>query len=179
MHSFPLHTDWQKSDSSVDGYPQANWRWNSNSTDVVASSLSFSLPTARASQRACSETSLWWTLRVCSFKMIQIRIVRHLDHGTSILNWLILYQSFTRLYLLVPLMHYDLRYPRSLILIWIIPIECSLRQCQAQTCPERKKERLKVSKGKKTPTRGSVVDYFFKCNQVSPVKTHHSTADYK
>lgn len=95
------------------------------------------------------------------------------------LNWLILYQSFTRLYLLVPLMHYDLRYPRSLILIWIIPIECSLRQCQAQTCPERKKERLKVSKGKKTPTRGSVVDYFFKCNQVSPVKTHHSTADYK
>lgn len=65
------------------------------------------------------------------------------------LNWLILYQSFTRLYLLVPLMHYDLRYPRSLILIWIIPIECSLRQCQAQTCPERKKERLKVSKGKK------------------------------
>ena len=95
------------------------------------------------------------------------------------LNWLILYQSFTRLYLLVPLMHYDLRYPRSLILIWIIPIECSLRQCQAQTCPERKKERLKVSKGKKTPTRGSVVHYFFKCNQVSPVKTHHSTADYK
>ena len=84
MHSFPLHTDWQKSDSSVDGYPQANWRWNSNSRDVVASSLSFSLPTARASQRACSETSLWWTLRVCSFKMIQIRIVRHLDHGTSI-----------------------------------------------------------------------------------------------
>ena len=84
MHSFPLHTDWQKSDSSVDGYPQANWRWNSNSRDVVASCLSFSLPTARASQRACSETSLWWTLRVCSFKMIQIRIVCHLDHGTSI-----------------------------------------------------------------------------------------------
>ena len=178
MHSFPLHTDWQKSDSSVDGYPQANWRWNSNSRDVVASSLSFSLPTTRASQRACSETSLWWTLRVCSFKMIQIRIVRHLDHGTSIelINPLpVLYQvvfigsSYALWFEVSQITDLDLDHPNR----------SSLRQCQAQTCPERKKERLKVSKGKKTPTRGSVVDYFFKCNQVSPVKTHHSTADYK
>ena len=26
--SFPLHADWQKSDSSVEGEPQGNWRWN-------------------------------------------------------------------------------------------------------------------------------------------------------
>ena len=48
-------------------------------------------------------------------------------------------------------MHYDLIDPRSLILIWIIPMEYSLRQCQAQTCPERKKEKrdLKLVKKKK------------------------------
>ena len=32
-----------KSDSSVDREPQGNWRWNSNSRDVVASSPSISL----------------------------------------------------------------------------------------------------------------------------------------
>ena len=47
--SFPLRVDWRKSDSSVDGEPQLNWRWNSNSGDVVASSPSFSHPAARAS----------------------------------------------------------------------------------------------------------------------------------
>ena len=26
--SFLLHVDWQKSDSSVEGEPQGNWRWN-------------------------------------------------------------------------------------------------------------------------------------------------------
>ena len=26
LRSFPLHADWQKSDSSVDGEPQGNWR---------------------------------------------------------------------------------------------------------------------------------------------------------
>ena len=30
-----------KSDSSVDGEPQGNWRWNSNYRDIVASSPSF------------------------------------------------------------------------------------------------------------------------------------------
>ena len=35
---FSLRADWRKSDSSVDGEPQGNWRWNSNSRDVVASS---------------------------------------------------------------------------------------------------------------------------------------------
>ena len=32
-----------------------NWRWNSNSRDVVASSSSFSCPAARASRRVCSQ----------------------------------------------------------------------------------------------------------------------------
>ena len=53
--SFPLHADWRKSDSSVDGEPQGNWRRNSNSGDVVASSPTFSRPAARASRRACSQ----------------------------------------------------------------------------------------------------------------------------
>ena len=55
--SFPLRTDWRKSDSSVGGEPQGNWRWNSNSRDVVASSPSFSLSNARAPRRACSQAS--------------------------------------------------------------------------------------------------------------------------
>ena len=53
--SFPLHADWRKSDSSVDGEPQGNWRRNSNSGDVVASSPTFSRPAARAPWRACSQ----------------------------------------------------------------------------------------------------------------------------
>ena len=52
--SFLLRADWRKSDSSVDGEPQGNWRWHSNSRDVVASSPSFSRPAARAPRRACS-----------------------------------------------------------------------------------------------------------------------------
>ena len=52
---FLLHADWQKSDSSVDREPWGNWRWNSNSNDIVASSPSFSCPAARAPQRASSQ----------------------------------------------------------------------------------------------------------------------------
>ena len=52
--SFPLGADWPKSDSSVNGEPQGNWRWNSNSRDIVTSSPSFSRRTARAPRRACS-----------------------------------------------------------------------------------------------------------------------------
>ena len=55
--SFPLLADWRKSDSSVDGEPQGNWRWNSNSRHVVASSPSFSHDAARAPRRACSQTN--------------------------------------------------------------------------------------------------------------------------
>ena len=59
LHSrlFPLHSDWRKSDSSVDGEPQGNHRRNSNSRDVVASSPSFSRPIARTPRRACSRAS--------------------------------------------------------------------------------------------------------------------------
>ena len=46
--SFPLHADWRKSDSSVNEAPQGNWRWNSNSRYVVASSPSFFRRTASA-----------------------------------------------------------------------------------------------------------------------------------
>ena len=55
LSSFPLRADWRKFDSSVDGEPQGNWRWNSNSRDVVASSPSFSRRAARTPQRACSQ----------------------------------------------------------------------------------------------------------------------------
>jgi len=51
--SFPLGANWPKSDSSVDGELRGNWRWSSNSRDVVASSPSYSRPAARAPQRAC------------------------------------------------------------------------------------------------------------------------------
>ena len=46
--SFPLRSDWRKSNSSVDGEPQQNCRWNSNSRDVVPSSPSFSRQAAIA-----------------------------------------------------------------------------------------------------------------------------------
>ena len=32
-----IRADWRKYDSSVEGKPQGNWRWNSNSRDVVGS----------------------------------------------------------------------------------------------------------------------------------------------
>ena len=53
--SFLLLGDWRKSDSSVDGEPQGNRRWNSNTRDVVASSPTFSRPTASTPRRACSQ----------------------------------------------------------------------------------------------------------------------------
>ena len=49
--------DWRKSDSSLDGKQQGNWEWNSNSRDAVASSPSFSCPTARAPRRASSQAN--------------------------------------------------------------------------------------------------------------------------
>ena len=55
-HSFPFRADWWKSDSSVDGEPQGNCRWNSNSRDVIASSPSFSHPATRVPWRACLQT---------------------------------------------------------------------------------------------------------------------------
>ena len=55
--SFPLLAVWWKSDSSVDGKPQGNWRRNSNYRDVVASTPSFSRFAARAPRRACSQAN--------------------------------------------------------------------------------------------------------------------------
>ena len=40
---FPLCAHWRKSDSSVDREPQGNWRRNSYSRDVVASSANYCL----------------------------------------------------------------------------------------------------------------------------------------
>ena len=40
---------------TVDGEPQGNWRWNSNSRDIVASSPSFSHPIAVSPRRAYSQ----------------------------------------------------------------------------------------------------------------------------
>ena len=57
-HSFPLCTDWWKSDSSVDGESQGYWRWNSSSRDAVTSCPSFSCPTNRVPRRACSQ-AMW------------------------------------------------------------------------------------------------------------------------
>ena len=55
--SFSLRADWRKSDSSVIGEPQGNWRRNSNSRDVVASSPSFPRPSTRAPRTACSQAN--------------------------------------------------------------------------------------------------------------------------
>ena len=46
LHScwFPLCAHWRKSDRSVDGEPQGNWRQNSNCRDIVASSPNCLLP---------------------------------------------------------------------------------------------------------------------------------------
>ena len=52
--SFPLRADWRKLDGSVDGEPQGNWKYNSNSRDVVASSPSFSRSADRALRRTYS-----------------------------------------------------------------------------------------------------------------------------
>ena len=52
----PLRADWRKFDSSVVG-EKGNWRWNSNSRGLVASSPSFSCPAGRAPWRACSQAN--------------------------------------------------------------------------------------------------------------------------
>ena len=55
--SSPLRADWRKFGSPVDGEPLGNWRRNSYSRDVVASSPFFSRPAASAPWRACSQTT--------------------------------------------------------------------------------------------------------------------------
>ena len=75
---FPLRADWRKSDSSVDGEPQGNWRWNSTSEEVlVANSPFFSRPAARAPRTACSQASIsrMWSVCVVSWVLISRRKV--------------------------------------------------------------------------------------------------------
>ena len=74
--SFALRADWRKSDSSVDGEPQVNWRQNSPSGDVVASSPSFSCPAARAPRIACSQakTAYKWTIDATSGVLVRWRL---------------------------------------------------------------------------------------------------------
>ena len=75
-HVFPLCADWQKFDSSVSGEPQGNWRWNSNSRDVVASPPYFSCPTTRAPWRACSQaTSMKVELQLYVNKMFELPLI--------------------------------------------------------------------------------------------------------
>ena len=54
--------------SQSTGATQGNWRWNSNSRDVVASSPSFSHLAARAPWRACSQAILPVSLVSVSIK---------------------------------------------------------------------------------------------------------------
>ena len=51
-HSFWLRADWRKSDSSVDGEPQGNWKRN-----LTLQALLPYRPAAREPLRACSQTS--------------------------------------------------------------------------------------------------------------------------
>ena len=51
-HSFSLRADWRKSDSSVDGEPQGNWKWNLNLQALLPYR-----PAAREPLRACSQKS--------------------------------------------------------------------------------------------------------------------------
>ena len=56
-----IRADWRKSNNSVDREAQGNWRWNSNSRDVVASPPSFSHPAARLPWRARRLFDEIWT----------------------------------------------------------------------------------------------------------------------
>ena len=90
--SFRLRADWRKSDRSVDGEPQGNWRWNSNSRDVVESSSSFSRPAVRAPRRACSNSTKFsnfiflkcWKPNITMRKYFQIDFI--LNGNTSIFS---------------------------------------------------------------------------------------------
>ena len=55
--SSPLRANWREFGSPVDGEPPGNWRRNSYSRDVVASSASFCRSAASAPWRACSQTT--------------------------------------------------------------------------------------------------------------------------
>ena len=102
-HSFLLCTDSQKSESSVKEEPQGNWRWSTNSRDVVASSLPFSCPATKVPQRACSQVILinvsWsigsadnWSMSVYKGLLIVLELLMILPR----LNFLKTFASGTR-----------------------------------------------------------------------------------
>ena len=102
LHSrlFPLRADWRKSDNSVDGEPQGNWRWNSTSGDLlVSNSPSFSRPAARAPRRACLQASIsrMWNMCVVSWVLISRRNVRQVSsslYQSKSWSWESVYDSW-------------------------------------------------------------------------------------
>ena len=102
LHSrlFPLRADWRKSDSSVDGEPQGNWRWNSTSGDVlVSNSPSFSRPAAGAPRRACLQASIsrMWNMCVVSWVLISRRNVSQVSstlYQSKSWSWESVYDSW-------------------------------------------------------------------------------------
>ena len=83
-----IRAEQRKSDSSVDGEPQGNWKWNLNSRDVFASCPSFSRPAARAPRRACSQAiKIYCLLLACSqtlyflFKVCRARVIKNKPRG--------------------------------------------------------------------------------------------------
>ena len=82
-HLFPLRANWQKSDSSVNGEPQVNWRWNSNSRDLVASSPSFPPPPPALpeSPRECSRRLIdaLWKMKAKLLLFVCLLFCQHLQ----------------------------------------------------------------------------------------------------
>ena len=71
-----IRADWRKSDSSVDREPQGNWRWNSNSNDVVASSPSF-LPPRRQSAPESLLPDYCYPLKITSPQWFYTKVFTH------------------------------------------------------------------------------------------------------
>ena len=75
---------------TVNGGPQGNWRWNSNSRDVVASSSSFSRPAARSPKKVCSQArhlpgKFWCLGQVVAYQRwshveFQLYYIHYKDH---------------------------------------------------------------------------------------------------
>ena len=80
-----IRADWRKSDSSVDREPQGNWRWNSNSNDVVASSPSF-LPPRRQSAPESLLADYCCPLKITSPQWFYTKVFTHCFSKSYILS---------------------------------------------------------------------------------------------
>ena len=89
-----IHADWRKSASSVDWVPQGNWRRDSNSRDIVASSPSISHPAAGTPRRACLQA-----IAACNKKLL---VPRHLSQYFLRLLLNIFFRDLHRPWLLFP-----------------------------------------------------------------------------